>query len=332
MQAPEARSLAPQPFNIVDHIRAKRDIPQVALQNYMTLRSKTPNIVVCVFEGPEDYPYYDTIISRVNENFEYAPFIANGKDQVLGLRKILSERNGTPDAKVAFFIDHDFDGYKTYSPAGNTYCTDGYSIENNLCSTTILSKLLSVEYMCVKAGDTSRIDPIITKIEDRLQEFHSSMHEANLAIFIARKTGIKLRNIQNLITKYLTIKIESISKNNESHLELIGWPDHEDFSALQTHHSSDFAKLEPRKSWRGKFILSTYIELLHQIKEDRCSEKPELFDKKCKIKFNPKGDVIRTLALLSPIPSCLRSFVLHISIHHFGSGLETTENYAYEQQ
>jgi hypothetical protein len=295
--------------SIVDQLRKGRDIPQVALQNYITLRSKNSNDLICVFEGHDDYPYYDTTFRRITDSLSYRPLIANGKDQVLGLRVLLSARPDYSQHSVAYFIDRDFDGYKSHTPQPDIYCTHGYSIENNLCHRSILPSLLNAEFMCIKAGDTEKIREITAVIDSRLNEFFTAMRDTNLAIYTARKSGFRLLNIENQITKYLTINLQNVSFTGAPYLSLIGWPAEEDISAISVFHESTFDSLDPELDWRGKYLMGTYIELLHKLKEDRCSIAPQLFAKKQGVKFNPKGDIVRVLSLLSPIPDCLRDFV-----------------------
>lgn len=294
---------------IIERLRAAREIPQVALQSYIALRGKAPAKLICVFEGYDDYPYYDTVIRRIRENYEYTPLIVNGKDQVLGLRKILSTRSDFTSHKVAYFIDKDFDGYKGHSPSDDIYCTHGYSIENNLCDLSTLPELLHAEYMCLKIGDDSRTDEIILTFQNRFQDFFSCMETANLAIYSARKAGIKLNGIESQITKYINISLEEITIKSQPHSDLVGYPQNIDIAPICESHESDFKKLSPFLEWRGKFVMGLYTELLHKLKDDRCSSKPLYFDRRTGMKFNPKGDIIRTLALLSPIPQCLRAFL-----------------------
>ncbi|MCK3864668.1 DUF4435 domain-containing protein [Pseudomonas sp. B329] len=296
----------------VDNLRAARQTPYIALQQYILLRSNASDDFICVFEGWDDYPYYDTIIKKVRENFKYQPLIVKGKDQVLGLRELLSKRNDAKSTYVAYFIDRDYDGYKSHAPSANTYCTDGYSIENNLYDDSILPELLMSDYQCVKTEDEGSIPGIILMFNQRMVEFQSLMREANKIIYYARNNNIRLSSIENQITKYININLDSITINqNNHHLNLIGWPEEIDPNTIPN-DISEFRKFTPLKDWRGKFVLGTYIELLHKLKDDRCAINPRFFGKKAPIKFNPKSDILRTLAILSPVPECLRKFTLEL--------------------
>lgn len=293
--------------NLITNMRAARSTPHIALQQYLILRSKATKDFVCVFEGADDYPYYDTIFRRIRDGFSYQPLIVKGKDQVLGLRELLSKRTDPESSSVAYFIDKDFDGYKGHQPSPNLYCTHGYSIENNLCNLSALQDLLLSAYECLHTEDQANIPKIRSMVTQRLDEFYTLMAKPNRIIFYARKNNIRLTAIENQITKYINITLDSVTATSADVLKLIGWPENTDDSFIPN-HIPEFESLNASQDWRGKFLFGVYLELLNKLKDDRCSKTPKFFSKKNGIKFNPKGDVIRTLAILSPIPSCLRAF------------------------
>jgi hypothetical protein len=299
-------------MSAIENLRAARQTPHIALQEYIVLRSTATDDFICVFEGMDDYPYYDTVLRIVRNDFKFKPLIVKGKDQVLGLRELLSKRSDPRSGNVAYFIDRDFDGYKTHAPAANTYCTDGYSIENNLCDESVLPELLLSEYQCIKTDDATSVPKIVAIFKERLQEFELLMADANRMIYYARNNKIRLSAIENQITKYINIELGGITlKPTSCHRELVGWPEDVDPADVPLKISA-FQSMTPLKDWRGKFVLSTYIELLHRLKDDRCAQNPNLFKKRNPIKFNPKGDIIRTLAILAPVPDCLKQFALHL--------------------
>lgn len=297
--------------NIIQNMRAARNTPLIALQQYIVLRSKASEDFICVFEGFEDYPYYDTIFRRIRDDFKYRPLIVKGKDQVLGLRNLLSKRESPDTGKVAYFIDRDFDGFKGHDPSADTYCTSGYSIENNLCCPPSLPELLLSEFECLNTEDEETVPSISKLFDKRLGEFSQVMKEANKLIYYARKNNIRLSGIENQITKYIHISLDKISPKETDILKLIGWPATDDASLIPG-SIADFDGLDPLRDWRGKFVLAIYTELLHKLKDDRCSQAPKYFKRKSGIKFNPKGDIIRTLAILAPVPACLRSFTTRL--------------------
>ncbi|MNJ30768.1 hypothetical protein D3C77_253780 [compost metagenome] len=290
----------------LDEMRALRATARVALISYTTVRGKNPNKLICVFEGLEDLPYYETIFNRLGSPTEFAPIIARGKDKVLALRASL-QSNLNADNNIRFFIDHDFDGLKGYRAGNDIYVTDGYSIENHLANTTILSSLLSSEYKCCSDEDHQAIEQINKLFNEFLMTFFEIMKPVNQAIFYARTNGVKLSNIEDRIGEYFLFSLDSITKKNLDHFSLIGWPEHEpkDISSVEY----EFSKIDPHMQWRGKFIFELFTKFLHHLKVDRTSETPKYFAKKSGVKFDPNGEIIRSLASLSIIPQSLSTFV-----------------------
>lgn len=291
---------------LIHSMRKARTIPQVGLIKYNTIRGKNPHSLICIFEGLEDLPYYQTIIQRVRPEMVFSPLIANGKDQVLGLRDLLN-RSSNRDQKIRFFIDKDFDFLKGHSPGLDLYCTEGYSIENHLVSINALRNILLSEYKCCADEDYKAVEDIQKLFTDALTMFFTEMHHANSAIHLARTTGVPLKNIEDRVTEYLVIELGEVTASGKNHNNLIGWPVTENQNLTLT--ANLFSQLDPLMEWRGKFIFGFFIKFLNLIKADRTSNTPKYFSKKSGIKFDPNGETVRSLASMSLIPSSLNTFI-----------------------
>lgn len=290
----------------LEKMRASRSNPQVALISYTTVRGKNPEKLICVFEGYEDLPYYETIFNRVGNATAFSSIIAKGKDQVLSLRAIL-KANHYKDDKVRFFIDNDFDGLKGHAAGDDIYVTEGYSIENHLAGSNILSSLLHSEFKCCAASEDTAVQTINELFDHFLAAFFEIMRPANQAIFYARTRDVKLKNIEDRIGEYFLLTLDGINATGSDQFDLIGWPEglDRDISSVE----ADFSRLDPHMQWRGKFIFELFVRFLHQLKNDRTSDTPKLFERKAGVKFDPNGDVVRVLASLSTIPTSLSLFV-----------------------
>lgn len=294
----------------VDEMRASRKSPQVALTKYHTLRGKRPSTLIFVFEGEDDLPYYETIVRRVNSKIYFSPLIANGKDQVLGLREIISNQK-VRDERICFFIDKDYDDSKGHKTGSDLYISEGYSIENHLVSETALRSLLKSEYKCFLPEDDDEVEAIITKFYTLLDRFFEQMFEANLAIYHARKNNVRLRNIEDRISKYLDFDFNEVKKSDTCHLELIGWPD--DKEKVFNSSKTEFQKLNPEMDWRGKFIYDFFTKILKILKDDRTSSNPKIFSRKQGIRYDPNGEMIRSLTTLSETPKTLEAFIAQLN-------------------
>lgn len=290
----------------IEKMRESRRSPQVALTKYHIIRGKRPDTLIFVFEGEEDLPYYETIVKRVRSDIYFSPIIANGKDQVLGLRELVSKQK-TYDTNIRFFIDKDFDGTKGYNKGHDLYVSEGYSIENHLVSAESLKCLLQSEYKCHLPEDDADIDKIISQFYRLLNSFFDEMLEANLAIFHARRKKIKLRKIDNRVSEYLDINFNHLSKSEKCHYELIGWPDNERKDIQES--KPEFLTLDPKMEWRGKFIFDFFTRVLKILKDDRTSNQPKIFSRKSGVKYDPNGEIIRSLTTLSKTPETLERFI-----------------------
>ncbi|MBD8826713.1 DUF4435 domain-containing protein [Pseudomonas sp. CFBP 13602] len=290
----------------LEKMRESRNTSQVALITYTTVRGKNPEKLICVFEGYEDLPYYETVFNRVGNSREFIPIIARGKDQVLALRQALLS-NHFLDNRVRFFIDHDFDGLKGHSSGQDIYVTEGYSIENHLADAGILSSLLNSEFKCCVDEDENSVKRVSALYDDFLKVFFEIMRPVNQAIFYARTHDVKLRNIEDRIGKYFLFTLDSIADKNSDYFSLIGWPTDiaRDISSVE----EVFSKMDPQMHWRGKFIFELFVKFLHHLKNDRTSDSPKFFSKKAGVNFDPNGEIIRSLASLSTIPPSLSAFV-----------------------
>jgi len=290
----------------IEKMRASRNNPQVALISYTTVRGKNPEKLICVFEGYEDLPYYETVFNRVGNATAFTSIIAKGKDQVLALRQAL-KNNHYQDNKVRFFVDQDFDGLKGHSVGDDIYVTEGYSIENHLADAGILSSILNSEFKCCADENEDTIKNVNALFDEFLAAFFEIMRPVNQAIFYARTHNVKLKNIEDRIGEYFLFTLERIVDKNSNHFDLIGWPAglDRDVSSVE----SVFSKMDPHMQWRGKFIFELFVKFLSQLKSDRTSDAPKIFPKKAGVKFDPNGEIIRTLASLSTIPPSLSVFV-----------------------
>ena len=149
---------------LIESMRKAREIPQVVLQQYSNIRSKSEDKLICVFEGNDDLPYYGTVFKLVAGDHAFAPILSKGKEQLLAFRQILSKREQA-DNNIAYFIDKDFDGFKGYPEGDDVYCTDGYSIENQMVGPEVLCELLRSEYKCEASNDGDCVDAIVQHYE-----------------------------------------------------------------------------------------------------------------------------------------------------------------------
>lgn len=288
---------------LLDKMQRATKEPVVILHRITTLRSKYPEINIFVFEGNDDVLYYDVVLNIIDSSKEYAPICGKGKDQLLGARDLCHDNDSK---KIYFFIDKDFDGFKKYKKTDNVYCTENYSIENNIVSIDAFKSLLNNEFGLVKTEeDFSDFSEMLKNI---INDFNEKMKEPNLAIFYLRKKDIKSGSIENNILKYINITLDGISITDNDIYDLVSFPNDIDRKEIYT-LIDDFEKLDPIKEWRGKFIFGFFKEVLKLLKRDRTSNDPKFFREKYGMNFNVDCNLIRILSSISKPHESLVKFI-----------------------
>lgn len=147
----------------------------------------------------------------------------------------------------------------------------------------------------------------------RLTEFFAAMALANRALHHCRVKEYRSGSVDSRIKQYVAITLDSVTaKYDQNDLErLVGFVG-TDISGLSETVAA-FNMLDPMNDWRGKYILSFFVELLSQLQEDRCSARPKKFAVRRKITFNPKSSIVRVLSSMVAPPPCLNDFVRYIA-------------------
>ena len=137
----------------VNHARNHRSSGAALKIRVSNVRSRNPTAIIAVVEGPEDIGPYEVWINRISDalSFEFVP--GAGKSQLLDFRRrMASDRTGLSRGTY-LFVDRDFDGLRGQKEGADIFCTEAYSVENYLVSTTILKSILTDEFRCT--GETN---------------------------------------------------------------------------------------------------------------------------------------------------------------------------------
>ncbi|HBP5743706.1 TPA: DUF4435 domain-containing protein [Pseudomonas aeruginosa] len=289
----------------IERMREQRGIPQVALQAYNLVRSKNPDVVVCVFEGRDDVIFYETLFQRIGTTVKYVSFVANGKDLLLGLRALLSKSEEHPDKVNIYFADKDFDGLKSYPVGEDIYVTDTYSIENSLVCGEVLEKILRSDLKCDHSEDDA-IAHIMEEFNSLLREYEEKLRSTNLIIYHCRKRDIVLPSIEDA-KNFFSVTNDSVKLKFDNPLAILKWPDsHQAESIAQS--EEEFNALCPLKDWRGKFLFYFFQEFIKNQVQRRTSSPAEVFKSRARVTFNPKTE-LRTFAVFCDMPKGLETFV-----------------------
>lgn len=307
---------------IAKMINATRD-PIVALSKYNKLRTRFKSDLVLVFEGNEDPIFYTIAAQRSGTKHQFKSFVANGKDMVLGLRKLISESIEVEKGDgVAFLVDADFDGIKHYSPGKDVYVTPTYSIENIVCSVTALQHLLELEFKLHSHDYQQDIEKITEIYSNVFKTFYSEMKDVNLLIYFGRTKsmemlGSRISSIDDKNASFFkfdknTLAVSCQCKGNEVK-KFIKFDIDFDLNEAQS-VLDEFNNLDPQTKWRGKFHFELFIQLVQALVEDRNLRTPKYFSQgKGNVKLNFSSDsAFRILSTACEIPTCLTEFLRNL--------------------
>ncbi len=179
--------------DLIDRLRYSRKSPSVLKLKLISVRSVRPDTLVFVFEGREDVGVYEAWISRTTAKPVYEPIPGNGKEQLIGLRDLLSAEDSQLLRRVHFFVDCDFDEFPP--PDDHLFTLNSYSMENLICSKETLESLLTDEFRC--AGSPEQRQRIVDQFERICRDFKNSAAEMDAPRPLAAAGAISVTGAVN---------------------------------------------------------------------------------------------------------------------------------------
>ncbi|RYH54306.1 MAG: DUF4435 domain-containing protein [Alcaligenaceae bacterium] len=261
----------------------------------------------------------EELITRCDFKLPFHVLVVDGKDMVLGLRRLLTEsKEAILGDGVAFFIDADFDGLKGHDPGSDLYITPTYSIENVLANASSLRSLLNLEFKLYEEGLHNDLEPILELYSNALTDFFQKIRNVNRLIFFGRTksreiSNCEIRTIEDSSDRFFKFNRNTFLTTSECDGEkikdLVVFDADFDLQAVDA-IDADFEKLDPSNQWRGKFHFSFFNQFLSALVEDRNSANPKYFTKgKGRIRLNLATDsAFRLLSTACEVPPCLRAF------------------------
>jgi len=306
--------------NTPEQLSKKKGALAVSIMRFNKLRGKLPDERILVVEGDEDPVFYSAIFGRLGVDDCDIFFIANGKDNVLGLRDYIDRSKEAPKSgETIYFVDKDFDGLKGMPSGEDIYVTPTYSIENIVVSRSGLRQLLLSRFKLADADTFDDVDLILGKFDVLLRQHENALAEANRIIHFVRKRSLAGEkytsgSISESLSKFADIDHTDLSvrqvATGNALLDLISVCkaiDATEFDKLK----NEFQSLDSVTEWRGKFLYYLFRRFVSILSEDRNSKTPRFFSKgngKVSLDTSPHS-FIGVLASLCEIPDCLCSFM-----------------------
>jgi hypothetical protein len=295
----------------------------VAQHRYNQLRGRIPDAEIAVVEGSEDAVFYSSIFRREgNQSTEYF-LVANGKDNVLGLRDLMIRGKDIPrGGGVIFLIDRDFDGLKGHDGGDEIYITPTYSVENILVCKGAFRNILLAELKLADADAIRDVDRALILFDGLLQQHAVALREANELIHCARQEAMKgsmltSGSISDQPRKFADIDGETlfvVKKASGDDLRALITITAPIQAAVLESYKGSFSTFSPADNWRGKFLYFLFRKFISLLVEDRNRGTPRFFSKGGgKVSLDTSTDgLIRVLAAGCVIPPCLRGFIAGI--------------------
>ncbi|UBU50047.1 DUF4435 domain-containing protein [Cobetia amphilecti] len=288
--------------SLVEKLRDSRSSPSVLRDKLIRAKGGQHDKIIFVFEGFDDVGVYEEWIKKINDNIEFEPIPGKGKRQLLDLHKSLVDKNDKNISNTLFFVDHDFDKDNEY---GDNVCVlNGYSIENFLCSKSVLNSLLKDEYRC--AGEVDIREDIIANFEKCYNDFCKHFYDINYYIFSARREKVEIVKKPERVTNFVNVEVDKITPKEYNVEEVVLFGGAVDISK----HQQDYSLLSSMYSVRGKYILDFFKKWLAALTDDRKSANSILFNRDLpKITGEPHSFELRRLASASAPPESVNVFI-----------------------
>lgn len=303
-------------MSYLDKLRASRDKPQVAYQEFVLYARQGKDGLFCFFEG-KDNAYYVPRIKRFTD--DYCSIPCGGRDKVLKVHELITIHPEYDKYKKAFFIDRDFNQplLPHNPPIFETPC---YSIENFYVSVDVFKQIIINEFHLSEVSDPG-FKVCLQLFQERQKEFHqaTTLLNAWYACLIeirnkkGKHTGVNLGN--KLPKKFVDLSLQSVSANYDISKIKSTFP-----QALEVLEEdlqkklNKFATCEQYKVFRGKYEMQFLITLIQLILQDSFNEQ-KYIEVKIRFDFNQKltnEQAINVFSAYAETPDSLTNYLKEV--------------------
>lgn len=289
-------------MSLVDVLRDSRRSPLVLKTQLLGVRSRSQDVYVFIFEGPEDVPAYEEWLRRL-ETPHYEALPGAGKEQLLALREMLGDEELS--RRVYFFVDADFD--EDAAEDVRVFALDAYSIENLIIGKDVLESLLRDEFRC--AGLIEDKCRVHEAYEEVMRSAEERLLDLNRTLFIARRERLRASTWPDKITSHFAVSLRGVSGPAVDWISQLGYAGRVRSSRMEQ-LANEFAGLASHRAQRGKYALQIFRAWIGVLLADRKSARPMLFTESIPtLGGEPQNASIRRFAAAAAVPVGLRDFV-----------------------
>ncbi len=299
----------------LESLRSGRDSYAVKWREFLRVFTRNPDALICVFEG-QDAKYYGPRIDLIAHPVAWEAIDSGGKSVVLKLRELITTNSAYSIAKIAYFLDRDFDPPESHPSSSNVYVTPCYSIENLYVSEPVMRRILRDEF---GFREDSVIDNdfknCLAMFADRFREFLDAVAPLNGWISIHRRNErsgtFRKLNLQNLkLSTLIQIELNKVTPIYTIFDLETAMPD--SLRLTDADVAAELATFDANQrsyTFRGKFQIEFFRVFVSKLRNDCSSSCPTCIPKKRSVAFTVGGNILSEVSSYAETPECLRKFL-----------------------
>ncbi|MEM9216441.1 MAG: DUF4435 domain-containing protein [Cyanobacteria bacterium P01_F01_bin.150] len=292
----------------VEDLRASRDKAAVKFMEFTRLYRKNPDALFCCFEG-KDAEYYGVRIDIIVKPEHYQYLNCSGKEAVLAVHRMVSERKQYNNVKLACFVDRDFDPSIATLGLQGIYETPCYSIENLYTTTTCFIKILKSRFQLIETDKD--FENCLSLYKERQVEFHDCVEELNVWIACQRDKATEINLDKINFLRLITVNLDDIIARYSTDDLFNKFPtavpiSQEEFEAKKQKLRGG----DRQKTFRGKYEIAFLIQFFKKLVEKANTGQQPYFSEKRKVALALSlKTVIGDLSQYADTPDCLGNYL-----------------------
>lgn len=234
-----------------------------AVLRMILMQTKKTNKLVFVFEGDDDFTYYESSIMRSGFTLSYEHIPAKGKKQVVDLYNELveNEQEELLD-NTYFFVDQDYDKYSLVGE--DIFNLEVYAIENYLSERAAIDSVLKDELKLNSHYSDARLK-YLDDFDKAYKSFGEVIKNLSHYLCLCRHLGLP-QKFPKLSPHYIDVETTVVSLNNDFRLDYLAQV--ESFVSSEQLYSKALTELPLEQLIRGKYVFWFIKKWFMAVKDD----------------------------------------------------------------
>jgi len=225
------------------------------------IKNKSPDNIMFVFEGDDDYDFYFHALNLCSFEKDYSHINGSGKDQSITLYTELKNEGSEYLSKTYFFVDQDYSLF--CHSCKNILTLPFYAIENPLADERVIKHFLTSTFR-FDEKNKAILECVMQMYIKARDSFYLEIKELSIHLFMARILGLGLEfpNNEEVFDKinkdHVVLKMNGIESVNQRIKTLS--PDERAYHDV-------ICSLDKDQLTRGKYVYHFVSEWLIRIKK-----------------------------------------------------------------